>query len=409
MIETRSEKPILTSLLWTDLYKITMGQAVFHNYPDLEAKYDFINRGKTKFPQGFDKKLRRQIEMMADLSLTTSDIDFLREKCPFLSDDYLNWFKDYHFNPDEVKITQEGGDLSVEMEGPWQRTIYWEVPLMATISQLYFEETGQRPDCEYLERAREKARRLLENGAKILEFGTRRAFSTSVHRNILEALIETAKPISEGGVLLGTSNVALAKEFNLNPSGTYAHEWVMGHAAMFGYSQANRKAMEVWADEYLGRNPDRPAYPRLGTALPDTFTSEVFLKDFDVEMAKYYSMIRQDSGNPLERGKLYVDHFRKICLDPMTHGILPSDGLDTDTTIFLNNYFRKITQIAFGIGTHLTNDVGAKPLNMVIKAFAFRLPNGLIVPVCKLSDNNGKESGEILAVKNCREELCLIA
>src|SRR3989344_3148612 len=395
MLETRVENtPIINSLLWTDLYKITMGQAVFHNYPEIEVKYDFINRGKHKFPEGFDKKLRQQIELMAGLSLSTSDLDFLRERCPFLNEDYLNWFKDYHFDPSEVTINQQGGDLSIEMEGPWKRAIYWEVPLMATISQLYFETTGQKPNKEYTEWAKEKGRMLLKNGAKILEFGTRRSFATAIHKNVLEALIETAKPINEGGVLLGTSNVALAKEFNLNPSGTYAHDWVMGHAALFGYKQANRKAMEVWADEYLGRNPNRQAFPRLGTALPDTFTSEIFLQDFDSKMAEYFTFIRQDSGDPFERGELYVEHFKKIGIDPRSQGILPSDGLDTQTTIALNDCFKAKTQIAFGIGTHFTNDVGVKPLNIVIKAFAFKLPNGLVIPVCKLSDNKGKESGD---------------
>ena len=42
----------------------------------------------------------------------------------------------------QVKVTD--GNLEVIVQGPWYRTILWEVPLLALISELYFQ-TGPSP------------------------------------------------------------------------------------------------------------------------------------------------------------------------------------------------------------------------------------------------------------------------
>ena len=61
-------KPIITSLLDTDLYKITQQQAVVQQFPRAPVAYRFINRGKTQFPAGFDEALLHQIEFMSQIS-----------------------------------------------------------------------------------------------------------------------------------------------------------------------------------------------------------------------------------------------------------------------------------------------------------------------------------------------------
>lgn len=407
MIQVEQEqKPIITSPLWTDLYKITMGQAVFHNYPDMGAYYEFINRGRHQFPEGFGRKLQEQIEMMVDISLSQSDREFLERKTPFLTKDYLDFFSNYRYNPEEVYVEQTGADLDIKIEGPWKRTIYWEVPLMALVCELFYQETNQHPEPDYIDRAREKGRMMREANAFFFEFGTRRAFSHEVHRNVIEVLVESAGLPQAGGVLLGTSNVALAKEFDLNPGGTYAHEWVMGHAALFGYSNANRRAMEVWADEYLGRSGGE-VYPKLGTSLMDTFTTDVYLRELTAELASYFTYFRQDSGDPVTEGDKAIRRLEELGLDLKTKGVLPSNDLDIPTAISLSKYFRTRTQETAGIGTNLTNDAGPKPMNHVIKAHAFT-KEGLWVPVCKLSDDRGKESGDLEAIQKAKEEFGLV-
>ena len=62
-----------------------------------------------------------------------------------------------------------------------------------------------------------------------------------------------------------------------------------------------------------------------------------------------------------------------------------SDGLDFERAFALHRHFADRTQVGFGIGTNLTNDVGLTPLNIVMKLVRC---NGQ--PVAKLSDSPGK-------------------
>lgn len=384
---------IIHSNIDTDLYKLTMGQAVFHNFNEIDAGFKFINRGKTQFPEGFGQKLRDQVEMMANLSLKPEEKKFLEDKCPFLAKDYMDWFSDFRFNPKEVSIEQDGGDLSIDISGPWKRTIYWEVPLMATISELYYRETGQEPEIGWEEKCACKAKTLLEAGARYADFGTRRRFS----HDIQETAVETLK--NEGEIsMLGTSNVELAMKHNLNPIGTFAHEWVMGIAGIYGVEEANKKAMEIWAKEFNGK---------LSTALTDTFTTEVFLRSYTPEMAAIFKTLRQDSGSPEAWTDKVLTHIREnLGLNPKDFTALYSDALNTQRALEILQYSKEKINVLFGIGTNFTNDVGPKPLNMVIKMFNITKPERLtFIPVVKLSDDLGKISGDRSVVHEIAERL----
>lgn len=407
-IETRDKtKSIVPSILWTDLYKLTMGNGVFQYFDQVGAKYEFINRGRTQFPEKFGHKLKDEIEKMSDLTISPSQEKYLREDCTYLDSNYVDWFKTYRFDPKEVKIKQFGGNLSIGIDGPWKRTIYWEVPLMTTISQLYFEETNQLPNPKYREWAREKGRRLKEALVYFFEFGTRRAYSTKIHENALDDLIETAGSTEQGGVLMGTSNVHLAHEKGINAGGTYAHEWVMFMAAKFGVDLANQKAMETWANLYLGRDPDRPtAYLKLATALTDTYTTEFFLKKLTYDLAKDFRNYRPDSGDPYVEGGKVVNRIRELGFDSKTKGNVFADALNTDKTIALNKHFSPLIVPTFGIGTDITNDVGVKPLNMVIKAISFIIDD-IERLICKLPDDKGKESGDPRAIAEAKRIVSL--
>lgn len=393
---SKENTPIIESLLWTDLYKLTMGQMVFHNYPDIYAGYEFINRGKTQFPSDFAQKLRDQISMMATLRLTDQEISGLKKKAPFLKPDFMDFLAGFQFDPSEVRVDQSAGDLSIKINGPWQSAIYWEVPLMTTVSELYYRETNQPPLGDWQERVFEKGRRLRENGVKTVEFGTRRAHSTQVHREVLQNLLAGGGRPEDGGVILGTSNVALALEHDIQVVGTYAHESVQAHAGLFGVSQANEKAMEVWNREYGGK---------FGIALTDTFTTDVFLRSFNSYWARVFDGVRQDSSDPVEIGERLIKHYLSLGINPQDKKLVFSDGLDTQKAIDLNDHFRSRIQPLFGIGTHFTNDVGRKPLNIVIKLVSITTPSGETRPVVKLSDNPGKISGDPATARAYREEL----
>jgi nicotinate phosphoribosyltransferase len=61
--------------------------------------------------------------------------------------------------------------------------------------------------------------------------------------------------------------------------------------------------------------------------------------------------------------------------------------------------------MSFGIGTNFTNDVGAKPLNIVIKLMEAKPDNQEWIPTVKLSDNKGKHTGDEKVIQLCKNVL----
>jgi nicotinate phosphoribosyltransferase len=198
-------------------------------------------------------------------------------------------------------------------------------------------------------------------------------------------------------VLTGTSNVHLAMVNNLTPIGTHAHEFFMFHAAKYGFKMATQMALDGWICIYNGD---------LGIALPDTFTTDVFLRSFNTKYAKLFDGVRQDSGNPVEFTTKIVKHYQHLKINPLHKVIVFSDGINS------LNILRDIKQACeglilprAGIGTWITNEIpNLKPLNMVIKMSGVYL-DGQWVPTVKLSDNKTKHTGDPKMVSLCKQLL----
>ncbi len=390
---------MIDSVIWDDLYKVTMGQAAFHLYDTCEAHYEFIDRGNTKFPKGFAQELRRFIRQISCKVMTNEEREFLSaigSPRPFLRPAYIDWLYNYQYNPDEVEIQQDGGQLKIDIRGPWYRTIRWEVKLMAMIVALYNELMKREPKDGWLDKAALKAE-VLEGGlVKFADFGTRRAFNSHVHDQVLKTLIENS-----GSSLVGTSNLYLAMKYNIKPIGTKAHEWFMAHACMFGVRNATNRALQAWSDEF-GAN--------LGIALTDTFTTDVFLHNFGPYFAKLYDGVRQDSGCPFVICDKVVNHYKMLDIDPLSKTIVFSDGLDVDKALLIDDYCYDKINASFGIGTFLTNDVGWPSLDTVIKLRSLTLHNhngSQIIQAIKLSDDAGKACGDSKAIEHAKYELGL--
>lgn len=378
------------SILDNDLYKFTMQNAVCKLYPWAETLYRFTDRNDRVYPSGFGAALAERAKEMATLALTPEEEKFLRERCYFLDPAYLDFLKGYRFDPKEIEISQHEGRLALTIRGPWYRTILWEVPLLAMISELYYEMSGESPEAPATVRLKtmEKAQALAAAGAPFSDFGTRRRFSSDNHRRVMETLKENS-----GDFLLGTSNVHLAREFDLSPIGTMAHEWIMFHAAINGYLSANRTGFARWVDVYRGE---------VGIALSDTYTTEVFLKDFDVLPAKLFDGVRQDSGDPVAFARRMIDHYRRLRIDPTAKTIVFSDSLDVAKVREIRSFCDGRIRDVYGIGTHLTNDVGLSALNIVIKLSACKLDGcSPWLNTVKLSDDPGKHTGEAETVRTC--------
>ena len=373
---------VLTSLLDNDFYKFTMQCGVVQLFPRTKARYTFINRGKHEFPEGFDKALRAAVDAMADLKLTKDEKTFLVKNCPYLSPLYLDFLEGYRYDPSEVHITQEGSNLKVTIEGHWYRTILWEVPLLAIISELYYQLTNATAwtDAQVIANTREKELLYKELGVVFAEFGTRRRHSYLVHYIVMRTLLEVY-----GSTFIVSSKVHFAMKYKVKPIGTHAHEWFMFHAAEYSYKMANALSLEHWVDVYRGD---------LGVALSDTYTTDVFFKQFDKKFSKLFDGVRHDSGDPIVFAEKTIAHYKKMGIDPLSKYIIFSDGLNPKKVQAITEACKGKIGISFGIGTDLTNDVGLRPMNIVMKLTEVLTSDDEWVPTVKLSDEPNKHTGD---------------
>ncbi|BCU48115.1 nicotinate phosphoribosyltransferase [Citrobacter amalonaticus] len=374
---TQFASPVLHSLLDTDAYKLHMQQAVFHHYYDVQVAAEFRCRGDDLLGIYADT-IREQVNAMQHLRLQDEEYQWL-SGLPFFKADYLNWLRDFRYNPQQVSISNDNGKLNIRLTGPWSEVIMWEVPLLAVISELVHRyrspEVGVAQALDTLET------KLVDFSAltssldmsrfHLMDFGTRRRFSREVQQAIV-------KRLQQESWFVGTSNYDLARRLSLTPMGTQAHEWFQAHQQISPeLATSQRAALAAWLNEY----PDQ-----LGIALTDCITMDAFLRDFGSEFATRYQGLRHDSGDPVEWGEKAIAHYEKLGIDPHSKTLVFSDNLDLNKAVDLYRHFSSRVQLSFGIGTRLTCDIPqVKPLNIVIKLVEC---NGK--PVAKLSDSPGK-------------------
>ena len=376
---------IIQSVLDTDLYKFTTSYAYSKLYPRAYGQFRFIDRGKTTYPQGFAEELKKELQEMSKLALTKDEASFLYRELPYLPPTYIDFVRGFRFDPEEVKVEQDAeGHLSIIAEGLLYRVTLWETPILALVSELYYKMLGAQPDMEYTERTIiSKARKLAEHGITFSMFGMRRRFSAAIEDRVTELLKEHA-----AGYLFGTSNVYYAYKHGLRVSGTHPHEWIQFHGAMFGYKMANYMAMEDWINVYDGD---------LGTVLTDTYTTDVFMRNFSKKHAMLFTSLRHDSGDPLQFTEKVITRYRELRVDPTIKYIIFSDGLDPERAIEIANYCKGRIGASFGIGTNFSNDVGngVRPMNIVMKLWKCKMTEKeRWHPCVKLSDVDGKHTGE---------------
>ncbi|WP_185876676.1 nicotinate phosphoribosyltransferase [Blattabacterium cuenoti] len=372
---------IISSLLDNDFYKFTMQNAVIKLFPSAIAKYEFINRGNHSFPNNFAEILKEILNQMALLKLSNKEKVFLEKNCPYLDSSYIDFLDKYQYNPNEVNIYQKGRNIKMNIEGLWSRTILWEVPLMAIISELYYKLTDKKriSDKKIIFLIKRKLKKYKKLNAKIGEFGTRRRYSYQVHKLVFKVLMEEGYPF-----FLGSSNVHLSQIFSIKPIGTQGHEWVMFHAAKYGFKTADRIAMENWLNVYNGN---------LGIALSDTYTSSIFFKNFNKKLSNAFKGIRHDSGDPIFFTKKAIEHYKKFKINPIQKKIIFSDNLTPDKVARISSFCKNKITPFFGIGTNFTNDVGVHSMNIVIKMIK-AIPKKEWISVVKLSNVKEKSTGK---------------
>jgi nicotinate phosphoribosyltransferase len=375
---------IITSLLDTDLYKFTMMQAVLHQFPGAQVEYRFQCRNAAS--PGVSplapmvNEIREEIRALCSLRFQDAELTYL-QSMRFIKSDFVDFLGLFRLNEKYVTVTAlPSGEIEVAIKGPWLHTIPFEIPILAIINEVYFRNTQKLPDVmEGRRRLDVKIEQLKGEGLsalKIADYGTRRRFSRAWHEEVLRALIARLGAGAVGQIA-GTSNVLFAMKLGLTPLGTMAHEFLQACQALGPRLRDSQVfAFESWAKEYRGD---------LGIALSDVYGMSAFLRDFDMYFCKLFDGARHDSGDPSAWGERLIQHYRINRVDPQTKTLIFSDGLTVPKTIELYRQFKGRCQLAFGIGTNLTNDLGYEPLQIVIKMVQC---NGQ--PVAKVSDTPSK-------------------
>jgi nicotinate phosphoribosyltransferase len=375
-------KPIIESLLDTDLYKFSMWQSFLHSFPGNQAVYRFVCRNQPQFPLAeLRSEVEAQIDHLCSLRFTEEELAYLGAK-RYLKSDFIDFLRIFHFQRRYIEVGVDGDGLTVIASGPQIHVMGFEIYVLAIVSELYYRRLESAAVFDEGRRRLAAKIRMLEDFAAhgptlrhplhISDFGTRRRFSRAWQEEVLATL---GRAVSQ--FFKGTSNVYFAWQQGTTAMGTMAHEYVQTFQAVgvqLRYFQ--KAALEHWVQEYRGD---------LGVALTDTVGMDAFLNDFDLYFAKLFDGLRHDSGDPLEWGEKALGHYAKLRIDPHTKRFVFSDSLDIPKALELYRHFGDRVQCAFGIGTNLTNDLGIPPLNIVMKLVEC---NGQ--PVAKLSDSPGK-------------------
>jgi nicotinate phosphoribosyltransferase len=374
-------KPVIHSLLETDLYKFTMWQTMLHRHPQTDAEYTFVCRNQSVYPLSeLLAEVNQQLDALCGLSFAVDELAYLRG-LRFMKSDFVDFLRIFRFQRDFITARANGADLEIVARGPQVHVMGFEIFVLAIVNELYFRRFDQAAaGTQGRQRLNGKIAQLRafsgeaprRHPFEFFDFGVRRRFSGQWQREVVATLKQEVPQFFKG-----TSNVLLARDLGLVPIGTMAHEYLQTYQALdVRLRDSQKAALEGWVQEYRGD---------LGVALTDVVGMDAFLADFDLYFAKLFDGLRHDSGDPRAWGEKALAHYARLRVDAQTKRLVFSDGLHIRSALELYRHFADRTQLGFGIGTSLSNDVGLTPLNIVMKLTRV---NGQ--PVAKLSDSPGK-------------------
>ncbi|HIF5617293.1 nicotinate phosphoribosyltransferase [Vibrio parahaemolyticus] len=393
MTTTLFSSRIIQSALDFDVYKVNMMSAVAALYPDAMVSYKFIVRSEEDLSELLPE-VKAEVLKLQDVRFTEDEIAYMKRVAPYLKPEFVEALRHFRFNPQSDvsfhnKTMSDGSNqLRITINGLWKETILYETIIMSIVSEVRSRQRWSDIPFEQFQTVLEDKVRYLKaelerrniTNFKFADMSTRRRFSFQAQRTMLEYL---SKELPQ--CLTGTSNYHLARELDLTPIGTVAHEWFMGHQALVNVRDSQKIALQRWQKMFNGA---------LGIALTDTIGIDAFLKDFDEELSHAYVGVRHDSGCPFTWGEKMIAHYESLGIDPMTKTLVFTDGLNFEQALDICEHFQGRVQVSFGIGTSLANDMGNyvndqgeayQPLSIVIKMVTC---NGS--PVAKISDEPEK-------------------
>lgn len=360
---------IIQSALDLDVYKINMMYAARKFYPQTQVRYELIVRSDENLSDLSDQ-VEQEIAKLADCQFNAAEIEYLTKHAPYLDADFLDYLGQFRFMPNkQVTVVTDDGQLRVSISGIWHETILYETLVMSIISEVrnrnrwsaipYQQFSQVLSDKIALLKQELKAREI--TNFQFSEMGSRRRFSAQIQHDMVDYLRQHASEL-----MTGTSNYHLAKQFDLTPIGTVAHEWFMAHQQLVEPALSQQIALDKWHNAFDGQ---------LGIALTDTIGIDAFLQDFTFERASAYAGVRHDSGDPFAWGDKMIAHYESLGIDANSKLLIFTDGLNFERALDICDYFAGRAKVSFGIGTFLANDMGEwrdsngayQPLSMVVK------------------------------------------
>ena len=391
-------KFIIHHLSQTDAYKLSMAYVIYHLYRKYKTGWSFKFRNMKDHlavmtpakMQEWVEEIQKEINHLATLRWTEDEILFISKKMPWLTLDgglFLDWLRNFQVKAEDILVFIENGELRIETDekASWLQSTFYEIYLLAIVN-----ETGFRLFYNYDElleshkRNTDKKFEKLLSGEYVLgavsEFGLRRELSEEAQEYVIKMFMNHRDELKAKGTnYVGTSNVYMSMKYGTTPIGTMAHEFIMGVGQgdpSKNPAYSNRFAMESWTQIYGVLN---------GTFLTDTITDKMCRMDMDFKFASSFKGVRNDSGDPIEWGENWIKHYEKLGIDPKTKTLLFSNSLDFKRADEIYRHFAGRVNVAFGIGTYLSNDTFVNPFNIVMKMTTC---NGH--PVAKISDDAGK-------------------
>ena len=351
--------PIVRSLLDTDVYKLLMLQTIWKEYSSIPVTFSLINRSAhVKLTQEIDKaELVAQLDHARTISLSKKEKIWLAGntfygKERLFSSEFIDWLQEFRLPEYDLQV--KNNQYLIDFHGNWSDVTLWELPVLTIISELRsrsaLKNTGRfELDVTYARaktRLWEKVMRLKQlPNLQLAEFGTRRRHGFLWHNWCVQTLKEGL-----GNNFIGTSNVLLAMNHDLEAIGTNAHELPMVMAAIAKNEDellhAPYKVLDSWQRTYDGN---------LLIVLPDTFGTTAFLRNAPQWIAQW-SGFRIDSKQPVAGGEELIDWWHSMGQNPKEKLLIFSDGLDIDEIETVYHHFDGRVRVGFGWGTNLTND-----------------------------------------------------
>ena len=384
------------SILDTDLYLFSVSYYFMRNYPEASGTLVFNDRNNTVYSEEQLERIREELYDLQKLQLTSDELEWVKTNIPYIPSFYWEWLWGFGFEVDKISLwLDDEKHLHVEVYDRLYKTALYEIPILSTISGVMHEPELIGVDhAEVINRIGRKVEMINKFGLRVGDMGCRRRASYEIQEEVVEYMARNIQP----ELFTGTSNVYLAKKFGVKPLGTMSHFMVMFNMAYHGYRMGNYYTMETWADTYHGD---------LGIYLTDTVGSEAFFKNFSKKHAKLFDGIRQDSGDEYEFVDKAIKRYTELGINPMTKTIVFSNALTVEKYKDIAEYCKGKILCSAGIGTSLTCDVpGVKPCNIVMKLRDCRMnDNQPLIPCIKLSDDEGKHTGDPDEVRRAKEIL----